>query len=59
MSETADGGLRDILLRVAAFGLYMYSMFGVIAGATDFTSIQHQLVLITSSLTIIQVIIEF
>lgn len=53
--DTADGGLRDLLLRVAAFGLYVYSFFGVIAGAMNLNSLQHFAVLITSSLTIIQV----
>ena len=57
MSETVDGGLRDLLLRVAAFGLYTYSLFGVIAGSMDLGSAQHVLVLITSTLTIIQVFI--
>ncbi|XP_053200575.1 proton channel OtopLc-like isoform X2 [Panonychus citri] len=56
--ETADGGLRDLLLRIAAFGLYVYSLFGVIAGAMDLSSMQHFAVLITSTLTIIQVTLQ-
>lgn len=56
--ETADGGLRDLLLRVAAFGLYVYSLFGVIAGAMDLSSLQHFAVLITSTLTILQVTLQ-
>ncbi|XP_074597257.1 proton channel otopetrin-like a isoform X2 [Brevipalpus obovatus] len=56
--DTADGGLRDLLLRVAAFGLYVYSFFGVIAGAMNLNSIQHFAVLITSALTIIQVTLQ-
>jgi hypothetical protein len=53
--DTADGGLRDLLLRVAAFGLYVYSLFGVIAGALKPHSMQNLAVLITSTLTIVQV----
>lgn len=53
--DTADGGLRDLLLRIAAFGLYVYSLFGVIAGALKLDSMQNLAVLVTSTLTIIQV----
>ena len=53
--ETADGGLRDLLLRIAAFGLYVYSLFGIIAGAMHLSSMQHFAVLITSTLTFLQV----
>ncbi|XP_054167361.1 proton channel OtopLc-like [Oppia nitens] len=56
--QPADGGLRDLLLRVAAFGLYIYSFFGVIAGAMELNSVQHLLVLATSALTILQVTLQ-
>lgn len=55
MRDTADGGLRDLLLRIAAFGLYAYSLFGVIASSFELNSLQHITVLITSILTIVQV----
>ncbi|CAG2167480.1 unnamed protein product [Oppiella nova] len=58
VSETADGGLRDLLLRVAAFGLYTYSLFGVIAGSMELNSIRHLLVLVTSTLTIVQITLQ-
>lgn len=51
--------LREILLRMAAFGLYMYAMFGIIAGslsAMDHTP--NLLVMVTSGLTIIQVTLQ-
>lgn len=47
-----------MLLRIAAFGLYAYSLFGVIAGALDLNSTQHLFVLITSVLTIVQVTLQ-
>ncbi|RWS12618.1 otopetrin-2-like protein [Dinothrombium tinctorium] len=58
VQDTADGGLRDLLLKIAAFGLYTYSLFGVIAGALQIDSIQHFAVLLTSTLTIIQVTLQ-
>jgi hypothetical protein len=58
LNDSPDAGLRDILLKVAAFGLYSYSLFGVIAGSMDIHSIQHVTVLITSALTIIQVTLQ-
>jgi len=58
IQDTADGGLRDLLLRIAAFGLYTYSLFGVIAGSMELNSIQHLFVLITSTLTIIQITLQ-
>lgn len=58
MNETADSGLRDILLKVAAFGLYSYALFGLIAGAMDLNSLRHLAVLVTSVLTIFQVTLQ-
>ncbi|XP_075592141.1 proton channel OtopLc-like isoform X2 [Dermatophagoides farinae] len=58
MRDTADGGLRDLLLRIAAFGLYAYSLFGVIASSFELNSLQHITVLVTSVLTIIQVTLQ-
>lgn len=58
LNETADSGLRDILLKVAAFGLYVYSLFGVMAGAMHLSSLQHLTVLVTSGLTILQVTLQ-
>lgn len=55
LRDTADAGLRDLLLRIAAFGLYAYSLFGVIAGAMQLHSTQHLFVLLTNVLTIVQV----
>lgn len=56
--ETADANLRDLLLRIAAFGLYAYSLFGVIAGAMKLDSTQHVFVLVTNLLTIVQVTLQ-
>lgn len=58
LNDSPDAGLRDILLKVAAFGLYSYSLFGVIAGSMNIYSIQYLTVLITSTLTIIQVTLQ-
>ena len=58
LNETADGGLRDLLLKIAAFGPYIYSLFGVIAGATNLTSLQNGVVLLTSVLTIVQITLQ-
>ena len=54
--DNADAGLRDLLLRIAAFGLYAYSLFGVIAGAMQLHNTQHLFVLVTNVLTIVQVL---
>ncbi|XP_076368324.1 proton channel OtopLc-like isoform X2 [Tachypleus tridentatus] len=51
--------LRDILLRVAAFGLYIHSMFGIIAGSlSTMTYIPNILLLITSCLTMLQITLQ-
>jgi len=52
--DTTD--LNDILLRVSAFGLFVYATFSVIAGAKSaLTEQKNLLVLISGSITIIQV----
>lgn len=43
---------------MAAFGLYSYSLFGVIAGALQLDSLQHAAVLLTSALTIVQITLQ-
>lgn len=49
--------LNDILLRVSAFGLFVYAVFSVIAGALNmFTHEPNLLVMITGLLAILQVI---
>ncbi|XP_015916820.1 proton channel OtopLc isoform X1 [Parasteatoda tepidariorum] len=51
--------LRDLLLRVSAFGLYTYAMFGIIAGTlSPLHYTPNLLVMITSCLTIIQVTLQ-
>lgn len=51
--------LRSILLSVAAFGLYVYAMFGIIAGSLlPKDHIPNLLVMVTSILTIIQVTMQ-
>lgn len=52
--ETSD--LNDILLRVSAFGLFIYAVFSVIAGALNaFTHEPNLLVMITGAIAILQV----
>lgn len=58
VNDTADSGLRDILLKVAAFGLFTYSSFGLIAGALNLNNIQNLAVLTTSILSIVQVTLQ-
>lgn len=49
--------LNDILLRVSAFGLFMYAVFSVIAGHLNaFTKEPNLLVMVTGALSIVQVI---
>lgn len=48
--------LNDILLRVSAFGLFVYSVFSIIAGSlAALTSEPNLLVMITGILSIVQV----
>lgn len=49
--------LNDILLRVSAFGLFVYAVFSVIAGGMGaFTQEPNLLVMITGILSVFQVI---
>ncbi|KAK4886594.1 hypothetical protein RN001_002865 [Aquatica leii] len=57
VEEQSD--LNDILLRVSAFGLFMYAVFSVIAGSLNaFTKEPNLLVMITGLLSIAQVILQ-
>lgn len=54
IEEQSD--LNDILLRVSAFGLFLYATFSVIAGSLNaFTKEPNLLVMITGALSVIQV----
>lgn len=54
VEEQSD--LNDILLRVSAFGLFLYAVFSVIAGSLNaFTKEPNLLVMITGLLSILQV----
>uniref|UniRef100_A0A224XZ12 Putative conserved plasma membrane protein n=1 Tax=Panstrongylus lignarius TaxID=156445 RepID=A0A224XZ12_9HEMI len=51
--------LNDILLRVSAFGLFVYAVFSVIAGSlTALVSEPNLLVMITGILSIFQVVLQ-
>ncbi|XP_041972637.1 proton channel OtopLc-like isoform X4 [Aricia agestis] len=51
--------LNDILLRVSAFGLFIYAVFSVIAGGMGaFTHEPNLLVMITGCLSVLQVILQ-
>ncbi|XP_076319583.1 proton channel OtopLc-like [Tachypleus tridentatus] len=51
--------LRDIPLRLSAFGLYIHAMFGMIAGSLSSVSyIPNILLLVTSCLTLLQVTLQ-
>lgn len=51
--------LNDILLRVSAFGLFVYAVFSIIAGSlTALTSEPNMLVMITGVLSIVQVVLQ-
>ncbi|KAK7871321.1 hypothetical protein R5R35_007585 [Gryllus longicercus] len=51
--------LNDILLRVSAFGLFVYAVFCVIAGSLEaFTQIPNLLVMITGLLSVFQVVLQ-
>ncbi|XP_031339922.1 proton channel OtopLc isoform X6 [Photinus pyralis] len=57
VEEQSD--LNDILLRVSAFGLFLYAVFSVIAGSLNaFTKQPNLLVMITGLLSILQVILQ-
>lgn len=52
--------LNDILLRVSAFGLFVYAVFSVIAGSqAALTDEPNLLVMVTGLLSILQVIVKF
>lgn len=54
VEEQSD--LNDILLRVSAFGLFLYAVFSVIAGSLNaFTKEPNLLVMITGLLSVVQV----
>lgn len=54
-----SSNLNDILLRISAFGLFLYSVFSVIAGALNILeSDQHLLVTVTSGVAILQVVLQ-
>ncbi|XP_021931665.1 otopetrin-2-like isoform X4 [Zootermopsis nevadensis] len=50
--------LNDILLRVSAFGLFVYAVFSVIAGSLAFTHEPNLLVMITGLLSVVQVVLQ-
>ncbi|XP_068627620.1 proton channel OtopLc isoform X4 [Battus philenor] len=51
--------LNDILLRVSAFGLFVYAVFSVIAGGMGaFTHEPNLLVMITGCLSVLQVVLQ-
>lgn len=53
-ADTTD--LNDILLRVSAFGLFVYALFSIIAGARyALVKEQNLLVLVTGAITVFQV----
>lgn len=54
-----QSNLNDILLRVSAFGLFLYNVFSLIAGALNvYKDEQNLLVTITSSVAILQVFLQ-
>lgn len=54
-----QGNLNDILLRISAFGVFVYSAFSIIAGAlTALTSEPNLLVCVTSSVVVLQVVLQ-
>lgn len=54
IEEQSD--LNDILLRVSAFGLFLYAVFSIIAGSLNaFTKEPNLLVMITGLLSVLQV----
>lgn len=54
-----QSNLNDILLRISAFGLFVYSVFSVIAGSLNaFESEPNLLVMITGILAVAQVVFQ-
>lgn len=53
------GNLNDILLRISAFGVFVYSAFSIIAGALNLlTSEPNLLVTVTGSVVVLQVVLQ-
>lgn len=54
-----QSNLNDILLRISAFGVFVYSVFSIIAGALNFlVSEPNLLVCVTSSVVVLQVVLQ-
>lgn len=54
-----QSNLNDILLRISAFGLFIYAAFSIIAGALNvLESIPNLLVLVTNSVAVLQVVLQ-
>lgn len=54
-----QGNLNDILLRISAFGVFVYSAFSIIAGALNaLKSEPNLLVCITGSVVVLQVVLQ-
>ena len=53
------GNLNDILLRISAFGVFIYSAFSIIAGALNLLESEpNLLVTVTSSVVVLQVVLQ-
>lgn len=54
------GNLNDILLRISAFGVFIYSAFSIIAGALRLYPLHEPslLVTVTSSVVVLQVVLQ-
>lgn len=54
-----QSNLNDILLRISAFGLFIYAVFSVISGSLKFlVSEPHLLVTTTNAVAVLQVILQ-
>lgn len=54
-----QSNLNDILLRISAFGLFVYSVFSIIAGSLNaLESEPNLLVCVTSSVAVLQVVLQ-
>ncbi|XP_071453042.1 proton channel OtopLc-like isoform X2 [Hetaerina americana] len=59
VDEGSQGTLNDILLRVSAFGLFVYAVFSIIAGSlAAYTHEPNLLVMITGILSVVQVVLQ-
>lgn len=54
------GNLNDILLRISAFGVFVYSAFSIISGALNLYPLDEPslLVTVTSSVVVLQVVLQ-